>query len=71
MITFACRNVFLKVDKKIFCNLIEPFVVLTVSVKFYLTQLSAVACSRFTCIPVYMLSNIYMMKLTDIFCAGC
>ena len=43
--------------------LIEPFSVLTVSVKFHLTRLSAVACTRFTCIPVYILSNNHMMKL--------
>ena len=55
-------------------NLIEPFFVLAVSVKFHLTRLSAVACTRFTSMPVYMLSNNHineiMYKLTDLLCAG-
>ena len=54
---------FLKVGKNVFFNLIVLFFVLTASVKFYLTLLSAETCLRFTYIPVCMLSNSPILKL--------
>ena len=57
MITFASRNAghfFLKIDKNNFSNLCELLSVFAVSVKFYLTRLSAVVCNRFTFIPVFI-----------------